>query len=375
METQWFVYPPPSSQQYKENDLVFTRTKTAKELGKRGRVVNTKDGRVEVEISLVPGFKCCGDLVQAKTYSKSFRPARLVPFYRESKAALQLKCKVLLTKTTSSYRLLAASQLSPTDHVLEIGCSNGECSIVIEKYAHRGNLVGIDTSAQMIAEAEKKLEEKVDRERLSGCSVKFIRLDPFMDPQRCLEDAKILKDEDKKNFSMPNVIFIDIGGNRDMTSVVLMTSWVESAFSPEVIIIKSEEMIEEIEKLKCKDRCNRQEDGRKEKKRCKINEVEPQVEPDGLISNGNAWFQCLADKVDSERITNNSLPPKYKHPLKAPIRMSPLDANVPICRYHNYHKGGCKKGSKCPLDHEFCHWCLGRGHTATKCLGVTLCTE
>ena len=74
MDTQWFVYPPPSNPQYKENDSVFTRTKSAKELGKLGRVVHAKDGRVEVEISVVrPGSKDNGDdLTQAKSYRKSF---------------------------------------------------------------------------------------------------------------------------------------------------------------------------------------------------------------------------------------------------------------------------------------------------------------
>ena len=39
-----------------------------------------------------------------------------------------------VTKATDKYRLLAASQLNTNDHVLEIGCSNGECSLVIFKY-------------------------------------------------------------------------------------------------------------------------------------------------------------------------------------------------------------------------------------------------
>ncbi|CAN0401368.1 unnamed protein product, partial [Scytosiphon promiscuus] len=37
------------------------------------------------------------------------------------------------------------------------------------------------------------------------------------------------------------------------------------------------------------------------------------------------------------------------------------------CRYHNYHKEGCKKGDRCPFDHASCHWCLRTGHIALDC--------
>mmetsp|Transcript_17298 Transcript_17298/g.24431 ORF Transcript_17298/g.24431 Transcript_17298/m.24431 type:complete len:165 (+) Transcript_17298:56-550(+) len=59
-------------------------------------------------------------------------------------------------------------------------------------------------------------------------------------------------------------------------------------------------------------------------------------------------------------------PPKYNHPLRAPLA---LFKQIPICRYHNYHKHGCRKGLHCPFDHTTCHWCLQSGHISLQCPG------
>jgi len=54
-----------------------------------------------------------------------------------------------------------------------------------------------------------------------------------------------------------------------------------------------------------------------------------------------------------------SAPPKYRHPLRAPMTILPSSKEsgeeVPICRYHNYHDEGCRKGAECPFDHTVCH--------------------
>lgn len=85
----------------------------------------------------------------------------------------------------------------------------------------------------------------------------------------------------------------------------------------------------------------------------------------------------------------------FKHPLKAPLVLSPRDGKTPICRYHNYHREGCKwyihnhgntkcnanknknnsnntNGSapSCPFDHDHCHACLQLGHVAKDCPGI-----
>jgi hypothetical protein len=80
-----------------------------------------------------------------------------------------------------------------------------------------------------------------------------------------------------------------------------------------------------------------------------------------------------------------------KHPLQAPKRYYYRNSNnsnnnnlsmesnernnasngILICRYHNYHKDGCKRykdpNGHCPFDHDHCHLCLQYGHTALQC--------
>ena len=79
----------------------------------------------------------------------------------------------------------------------------------------------------------------------------------------------------------------------------------------------------------------------------------------GVVEAGSDWF---TRKVNEK---NRSTVPR--HPLQAPLVYSPCDATQPICRYHNYHPKGCSKESRCPYDHEHCHRCLLKGHTAKTC--------
>ena len=66
--------------------------------------------------------------------ASSFGPIWLVPVVD----TFINKCTAIIVtkKTTDKYCLLAASQLNTHDHVLKIGCSNGECSLVISKHMH-----------------------------------------------------------------------------------------------------------------------------------------------------------------------------------------------------------------------------------------------
>jgi len=234
--------------------------------------------------------------------------------------------------------------------------------------------------------------------------------------------------------SPPNCIFIDIGGNRALHSVVQMITWVQNEFSPRIIVVKSEELVEEIVgkdngeeerylkkkmkrmKVKAKNKDTVLDQFQQEAKKRKVNDEsihrctkEQQQQHDhcktetckktmknvhvlknGQIQKGNEWFkklvhQCMEEhdntnhdsstttKTDehSTSINTQQQQPYYIHPLKAPITYSPTDASKPICRYHNYHKDGCKRyktDESCPLDHTFCHWCLQPGHIALDCV-------
>lgn len=49
--------------------------------------------------------------------------------------------------------LLAAAAITPTDHVLDIGCGNGTITRLAAARAHRGGAVGLDLSGPMLARA------------------------------------------------------------------------------------------------------------------------------------------------------------------------------------------------------------------------------
>ena len=119
----------------------------------------------------------------------------------------------------------------------------------------------------------------------------------------------------------PDVILIDIGGNRELKGVVNMIHWVQTAFTQQparVIIVKSESLVEKLEQHTVKDKGNAI---------LNIN-TKPQVLKDGVVENGQEWLTLLHSsyKADTSLLTasaentsSGQLPPKYSHPLKAPL--------------------------------------------------------
>ena len=393
---KWIIYPAPSKDKiFRPGDKVFIRTKSKREIGRKGYIIDSSgsegvneietkksgDKRLHVKIPITGRAKQTPEKGTAAIedehsfYTASFRPVRLVSIFDTS-----VNNTVILTKTTDKYRLLAASQLNQNDHVLEIGCSNGECSLVISKYVNEGSLIGFDVSQEMIAQAEGKMS--TDSINNTGHDhVHFHTVDPFTQSRKALllstveekslgaREEKVEDTNEKKSErNKPTVVFIDIGGNRDLDSVIRMLAWVKSSFSPRLIIIKSEEMAQRMEDDNEKNQKSSDEPENKRLKLCSIS-----IEPDGRIRNGEDWFTFRLNELTSKSslkenstyAVNNSAP-KFSHPKKAPLSLSPVDEKTPICRYYNYHKNGCHQ-SNCPYDHNHCHWCLQRGHIASNC--------
>mmetsp|Transcript_9525 Transcript_9525/g.11982 ORF Transcript_9525/g.11982 Transcript_9525/m.11982 type:complete len:190 (+) Transcript_9525:3-572(+) len=164
-----------------------------------------------------------------------------------------------------------------------------------------------------------------------------------------------------------------------------------------LIVVKSEQLVERLEKEATISNENRDDInsvGPLPPKRKKINPTDIPITinlKSGLIHNCEEWFQTerLLLEGDYEKDSNSirllpskqcqsetsiptkskkpSGPPKYSHPLKAPMSLCPIDGKTPICRYFNYHKAGCRKGEKCEFDHIHCHWCKRKGHIALDC--------
>jgi SAM-dependent methyltransferase len=421
MTSDWIVYPPPDPLSHVTNGAVYIRSKSKKDMGRRGHFVKLSDeeettesakkksaakqneGKIRRRTSrrLVVNVlkdKNNRNVADAAFYTATFRPASIIPIYDT-----RTRNKIILTECTDQYRKLAASQLLENDHVLEIGCSNGECSLYIDKYLQRGTFIGFDISQKMIAEAKDKFsgrdgipiptklewDEKAELWRQCQCGddnyVKFHIIDPFTEPQRAYKYATTIdsRNEDgnmKEVEIKPTVIFIDIGGNRELDPVVRMISWAKEKFDPRLCIIKSEAMMQNLNE--CQEKY-RQSGGLGEGKESKLkrqkldNEQKSRanvsVEKNGVVVNGEGWFQNIVENptdVSDTRTAgvrcNPCTAPGFIHPLKAPLSLSPI-TNLPICRFHNYAEKGCKKKDACPFDHIHCHLCKKPGHRALDC--------
>lgn len=204
----------------------------------------------------------------------------------------------------------------------------------------------------MIQEAHRKIKLDLKESYTSQMNdrVQFFVMDPFSDPKRVkqmIQEKQI------------DTVLIDIGGNRDLESVVLMVDWIQKNASPRVLILKSEAMIQKI-----REECSLQVEECNSPKRIKRSGL-LSMDSKGYLVHGQEWFQSTISITES---TKKIGPPTYIHPFKAPISLSPDDSITPICRYHNYHKDGCKKGDQeCEFDHLHCHWCKGKGHIALEC--------
>jgi SAM-dependent methyltransferase len=305
-KAEWRVFDANISCRIQAGDEVFFRSKSATQLGRRGRLIERVDAdKNKWSIQYETGER---HIVSGR---------RCLPVYA-SPSPSPRGLKIIITSETVYYRQLAASQLQSTDAVLELGCSTGETSNIIWKYAK--SWIGLDTSLNMI---------QTTRERLAGlphrgsCNTKCEKMDILMDPKSAVDLVR--------SHQNTTAVYVDIGGNREEVGVVRALAWVMESFENlRVIVVKSQQV---------------------------FNGLRKKASESGLVCNGDVWF---AQKLGESR----TLP---KHPLQAPKVFSPKDASTPICRYHNYYVDGCGKGSACPYDHVHCHFCLQPGHVAKQC--------
>lgn len=359
MKRSWRVYPPKQQPlKFKEGDLVLFRSKTAKVPGRWGRVKAEKES---------DDYRCVISFTDRSNEEKEVRLSRLLPVYR-----MKPEMMAIVTATTKDFRQACMSNVAPDDLVLEIGSSYGEASVALLR--HCGHLIGFDVSAEAVASAKERCKEFVQQGKAD-----FQVIDVFKESSRAATIATAAYDG--RGRIGPAVICIDIGGNRDLFSVVRMVRWAEIAFQPKMIIIKSEEMAwkgtgrEEFQAIRDRKMHDR---GRKRKKgppsgnatglevadeeevavanKTSNAMMKAQIHDDGTIENGERWWDNLQNSVRC---------PTYKHPLQAPLHTGP--DGVAICRYHNYHASGCQKGNECEFRHDLCHLCRQYGHIARNC--------
>ena len=393
-------------------------------------------------------------------------------------------CTFIVTSTTKNYRYLASTQVNPNDRVLEIGCSTGQCSIKLaSSLGSGGTLTCFDISKSMVKQAKERFLSYYNPSSSlspSSCKTTFYVCDPIMDPLGAVRLSTTTTTTttttpttpNKLIPLLPNVIFIDIGGNRELKGLSNIIDFVEKYLSPTLVVVKSQAIVHLAMDLRMKmmvpnndnldsttkdgKLCSRDDHNHNVKNYVTCNasvDVDgdgdnridyslPRLGDDGLIigagsnflekylnkakqrqqqqhsgkAGGTLLSECeskLQGNCNNERITTIGTttttavvttatdflrllpPPRYNHPLRAPLAVVPLSMsgneiedeslitsslrnnnnnnnnnNIPICRYHNYHKEGCRKGDdECPYNHHYCHWCLIKGHVALNCPG------
>jgi SAM-dependent methyltransferase len=295
---EWNLYPPPNQFSFASGDSVIYKCKGKEPI--RGFIVSILPENQGLEIETDEDTDTTSN---SRIVVKDAR--RLVPLFRTP--------TVVVMPETNHFRAMAY-QVQALDTVLEIGCSSGETSRLLIPRVR--SWVGLDTSDEMIEQCRHHV--------LAEKKTLAVKVDALIDHNKALESAN--------TFGNPNVVFVDIGGNRETINVLRMISWVLESFDPRLVIVKSKELVQSIQSI-------------------------PNVDArTGLVPNGDKWFQ-------QHMITKRAMP---KHPLRAPLTMSPKDGMTPICRYYNYHKEGCSK-LNCPFDHIYCHACQRAGHIALQC--------
>ena len=325
-------------------------------------------------------------------------------------------CSVVLVEETLPFRQIVRFQLHnhrcTKDRVLEIGCSTGELSKMVwknhfevpptsadsssasaETEAENGpSWIGMDHSQEMINRCQEQLDHHnaSTARRRSFYASKVVKIDALAEPKRALKEAT----SPTELFGpCPTVVLIDIGGNRECGPVIKTLLWVLKAFggvdnnnngsscSLRMVIVKSRALVRQL--LSDCGNSGTMNDSDRNNNNNNINSnININSNSNSNInSNSNPSLDASTGIVSRDATHQkllatgkNRFERRFKHPLKAPKVMSPIDGTTPICRYHNYHKGGCQRyndrltvATKCLLDHDHCHACLRRGHVAKNC--------
>ena len=232
------------------------------------------------------------------------------------------------------------TQLEATDRVVDIGSSFGICTDILSKYC-RNNVIGIEISPDAIKGAQERYPH-----------LEFIRLD-------ALEERDRVKDVCKG----ANKLFLDLGGNRPMESIISLLPFLERETTANLIVVKNRELgkwaAKHIQDCSGDSSCKAEA---------------------GPIPHVKSWWENLKlhySEIKQEREKraprgyhqhnlDGAAPVRFtKYPLHYKHRENPQ--GVFICRYHNYGVCSQGEGGSCPFDHGHCHHCGQPGHIAKNC--------
>lgn len=193
----------------------------------------------------------------------------------------------------------------------------------------------------------------------------------------------------------PTLMVMDIGGIRALADVMELVELVVSALGEAsrcVVLVKAEKLAHEAREqqppqsdLVGVDRPTAQP---LQGQAVEAAETNPEILYVGgrVLAYPGGWWRDVRDKVSAresgllaERFgggavlrSGNWYPQRETPPLAATREQAAEECGgggVLICRHHNYSLRGCTKEREggCPYDHDHCHFCVEKGHTALAC--------
>ena len=256
--------------------------------------------------------------------------------------------------TTDMFRKFA-NQLYRFDGkmvVLEIGCANGYCTReILKNRIPPSQVIACDISRSFIQECQANVGSNYPKDPEIFHQIDVMMEWPRMEQMVRSKYHQLSKEVGIGKNEYPLLVFVDIGGNREIESLLALLQVIERRLQPRHIIVKSKALY----------KFGTQHD----------------------LNEETSWknLKSMAiEKVVQRQQSSTSVGKKKKyHPLKMPQRYHPSTPEIAICRYHNYDQTkGCllyrdtkKLGKGCALDHEHCHSCLQPGHVAWKCPSFT----
>lgn len=261
------------------------------------------------------------------------------------------RCVVVVCAGTAQYRRLARAMRG--EKIIEIGTSCGECTVVL---AQNNAVIGLDVSKEMIEKAKK-----------ANPLLEFHVMDVLMDT------PGVVRLSQRQGTT---AVFIDIGGNRMMETVIALVRCVLRNVRPKTIVVKCKSLaaalLTHLTTLEGESKTVKTNDGNGEVE----TERSGHAPADGdECCDLYAHFEAIELETTAHPQTTKGNK-RFLHPLKYPLRLSP--ACVPICRYYNYSE--CKRrktdrpspsddsaSKDCEFDHSHCHNCGEKGHRAVHC--------
>ena len=129
---------------------------------------------------------------------------------------------ILLCGETESFRMLARSQIIPTDTVLEVGCSYGLATKELAARARK--VVAVDVSSSAIERASAHCAAHAE-------NIRFERIDGLKQQSQLLDMA-----------AGSTVAFIDINGDRASADVVQLLQALHTRLAPALTVVKNSQL-------------------------------------------------------------------------------------------------------------------------------------